>query len=388
MRRGAGFALGPILVVALLYNVSLTMVLTLVPLQLDDLGFSPALVGLVVSYPAFMQILLRIPGGLAADRWGERTVLIASLLSMAAAGPLYVSGGLGPLVAAQTLSGFSRTIYWPAAQSYVTKLPGNDLGRKLGLFNTMVSLGTVFGPLLAGWALAGLGYRGAYGAFALTAAGCLAAVHALGAPSPRSSPNPSPSLLRNLSRLAQCRPVVLAALCRYAAAVPLALLSSFLPVYLRQTGMGPTAIGAITSMRGIFLLVASLACVGLFDRIPPLATWLAGMGGVGAAVAAVPLFGEFLPIAICAALMGFCSAPLQILALAMVARSVPLEQRSLAIAFTGTLWGISLWLNPLLLGLVIQATTIEAGFYAAGIGLIMLGWLGPRLLHWAAVSPG
>lgn len=81
-----------ILSISLLYSMSLHMLQTLTPLYIHDAGLSPAILGALIAFPSLFQIFLRVPGGLAADRWGERTVIGASALLMAVAAPMYVAG--------------------------------------------------------------------------------------------------------------------------------------------------------------------------------------------------------------------------------------------------------------------------------------------------------
>jgi len=381
--RPPGAATASIFGAGLIYSASLHMFQTLAPLYLSDRGFSPAALGALIAFPSLFQIFMRIPGGMAADRLGERTVLFCSAASMGAAALMFMNGRLGWIIVAQGLTGVSRAVFWPSAQSYVTKLPGADVGRSLGLFNTFTGAGNAVGPVVAGLTLAWLGFNGSFGVMCATAGLSIGAVALMpgltAAHRTRRKPRP---LIGSVRAMRGNRPVLLAAVCRYAAAFPVALLGSFLPVYLAETGMDPRQIGLLSGLRGLSLTAASLALAVVFDRLPRPLVWLGGMSGLAVSVILIPSLTGFLPLAACVALMGLGSAAMQILPLAMIAESTEPGERATVIAMTGTLWGLSLFVNPVLFGAIAQTVSTAATFYVGGAPLAVLAALTPPLFRW------
>ncbi|RJX24195.1 MAG: MFS transporter [Dethiobacter sp.] len=71
-----------ILIITFLYNLFLHMLLTLFPLYIAYLGLSPAFLGFIVSLSAVIQVFFRLPAGMAVDRWGEKAVLLFSIVCM------------------------------------------------------------------------------------------------------------------------------------------------------------------------------------------------------------------------------------------------------------------------------------------------------------------
>lgn len=356
---------------------------TLIPLYLYHLGLSPAVLGFLVAFPSLFQTFMRVPAGMASDRWGEKAVLLISSGSMVLASLLFLPRILALVVVAQAFTGISRCCFHPSAQSYLTRLPGLPMGTRLGLYNSMSGLGSVIGPVTAGFAIGGLGYDGAFVVFTASAVACFTAVLLLPPAAQAQAARPTHSMLEGLAEMLRIKPVLLAAGGRYAAALPMALVGSFLPVYLRQVGMTPENVGVITGMRGFSIMIASLVFAYLYNRMRKPTVWLIGMLGTGAAVALIPTFSTFWPLVMCTAVLGFSSSPLQILPTDMVISNTPADQRGVAIAIIGTMWGLSLFLTPLLFGVLAQVTSLEVCFFVAAVPLLAMGMLTGPLFKWA-----
>jgi hypothetical protein len=131
----------------------------------------PAQVGLVMAAGAVPRAVLMLGGGVIADRFGPRLVVIGSdavrcTLILAAAGALALaSPGLWLLVAVALTFGVVDALFMPAVGALPPRITTPDqLVRLQGLRAMAVRLGTVVGPPAGGLAM-GLG--GAAAAFAV-----------------------------------------------------------------------------------------------------------------------------------------------------------------------------------------------------------------------------
>lgn len=131
----------------------------------------PAQVGLVMAAGAVPRAVLMLGGGVVADRFGPRLVVIGSdtarcaLILAAAAALALASPGLWLLVAVALLFGVIDALFMPAVGALPPRITTPDqLVRLQGLRATAVRLGTVAGPPAGGLAM-GLG--GAAAAFAV-----------------------------------------------------------------------------------------------------------------------------------------------------------------------------------------------------------------------------
>jgi len=114
-------------------------------IMIDILRITHSQAGGLMSLFALPAILLSIPGGLLADRYGTRVVGSASLLVLAlgtvitALGDSYLILGLGRLVA-----GMGTAVVVIVAPKIVTTwFRENEIGSSMGIFNTAMPLGTI-----------------------------------------------------------------------------------------------------------------------------------------------------------------------------------------------------------------------------------------------------
>lgn len=125
----------------------------------------PGAASLVLTVQAIPLCLLVLVGGLVADRWGVRTVMIGCDLAMAAIIGAFAVGALWTvplwmLAAASFLGGVAAGLRRPAAGVFPRLFArGDELTRLVATMTLLLQLARVTGPLVAGVLLAwgGLG---------------------------------------------------------------------------------------------------------------------------------------------------------------------------------------------------------------------------------------
>ena len=108
--------------------------LPLLPIFLGRKGGSAALVGVVFAAGLLANAVVRYPAGWAADRFGTRIVLVASMLSTAALFLAYLLPlPLAAFVVVRLLHGAAQGAYWPAANGLLAETtPPEQRGRAFG----------------------------------------------------------------------------------------------------------------------------------------------------------------------------------------------------------------------------------------------------------------
>lgn len=156
--------------------LSMGMVGLALPLYAKDLGASYTEIGLLgVAYVVF-NVLLSVPAGQAADRWGRGPFLVLGFFATACVLVLYSSvGAVAWLIALRFVQGAAEAPIWVNAQGTVADLSARDeRGRAMGAYGTSWAAGFAIGPLLSGAFYGALGAArtfllGALVAFAATA---------------------------------------------------------------------------------------------------------------------------------------------------------------------------------------------------------------------------
>ena len=115
----------------------------IIPMSADN-GWSPATQGTVMSSFFIGYLILQIPAGFLADRFGGKWVLgvgvlLWSLFTLLT--PSAASLGLTALLICRVLMGMSEAVTWPSIYSlYATWVPIEKRGSAVGWMNSGVAL--------------------------------------------------------------------------------------------------------------------------------------------------------------------------------------------------------------------------------------------------------
>ena len=251
--------------------------------------------GLLFAAYAAMMIAVTPLAGRLVDRTGARGPLLAALLGLAAACLLFAVGGpYWLLLISRLLQGAAAGLGWVASLALIAaSIPLERRGTYLGLAMSMVSIGTLAGPPLAGWLARDHGHAAPFvlAAAVLILDGVLRVVFVR--PTPPSADDPATPL--DVLRVGGSWPVVI--LIAVGSAVTSAI-EPILPVRL--------AVGLGLDTAGIGLLFALLVIIGavlnpmvgaILNRVSPRVLAL-----IGAALAIAGLLllgaGSRLPVVI------------------------------------------------------------------------------------------
>lgn len=254
------------------------------PRLVDELGVSPAVLGLTTTLGFGTAALLSPAGGRIVDRIGPRRSLVVLLLVSAAALALIgAAPGAGVLLGAVALGGVPQALANPATNKAIMRaVAPARRGAVTGLKQSGVQLGAFVAGLPLVMLAGGIGWRGAV----WTAAGAalLAGGWALRALPDDPSPPPAGP---GGSLVPRGMVAWLAAFSLFLGAA-IASVNTYLALFgAQRLGMGPTTAGA---------LVAVLGVAGIAGRIgwskaarPGRAEWLPGWLACGALGAALLL---------------------------------------------------------------------------------------------------
>jgi MFS family permease len=137
----------------LLTSVGVWFFLPLLPIFLGRHGGSSALVGAVNAAGLLANAAIRYPAGWAADRFGTRPVIVAS---MAAGAVLFLAYLLplpvGAFIVVRFVHGAAAGAFWPAANGLIAELtPASQRGRTFGVMQSTNTAGMLLGPGLGGF---------------------------------------------------------------------------------------------------------------------------------------------------------------------------------------------------------------------------------------------
>jgi DHA1 family multidrug resistance protein-like MFS transporter len=130
-----------------------------------------ALVGWAVSAFALARMVMDIPAGFLADRFGRKRNMVYGLvliiLSSIAAG---TANNYVWLILARIVEGLGSALYITSATTWVAQVTaGEHRGRYMSLYSGLIFAGTSFGPTIGGYSAVHFGLRAPFFAYAVFA---------------------------------------------------------------------------------------------------------------------------------------------------------------------------------------------------------------------------
>jgi MFS family permease len=336
-----------------------------------QLGAAPATVGLLAATFSAFPALLSWHAGKLADRFGSRWLLTIGAIG-GGLGILipYFWPGLPAIFIAAAANGISLSIYNVSLQNVVGLLstPKNRT-QSFSNYSLTNSVGSLAGPLIAGFSIEHLDYAGSCIPLALLALVPLGMLLIWGGSLPRGrgrSKDAGGGIREMLATKGVSRTLATSSLLQTGQD----LFQFYLPVYAHGVGLSASAIGIVLAMNSAAAFVVRLALARLIARFNEDRV-LAGAFFVGAAsFGLLPLFSSATTLALMAFVFGLgmgCGQPIvtmqmftnsvagrsgEALGLRMAVNHLTRVVGPVVFGFVGSAFGLPavFWVNGLMLG--------------------------------------
>lgn len=363
------------------FNVSYLLFAVLIPLDALSLHLAIWMVGVLTALPGVLQLPTRIISGPLVDWLGARWVLWLTFWLGFLAGLCVLLGHSAPittLIAGQFLMGAARGFFWTAAQSEVSRQPGNR-PQHLGIFTSYTKGGALIGIAGSGLTATFFGIIGGFMVSDALAVLSLAIGFTLRA-SARSGHQKS--FWQAVQRLlpASRQPfVVVNGIIALLCAIPQALAQSFYPVVLIRLGLSPAGASLETALMSLGMIVAgiigaaALRILGM-RRLIALSTTLVALSLAGTA------FQHTLWDGFAIFLGGLAAGWLNVGFLTAVSSRSHDGDRGTNLAVTQVYFVVAIMVTPLLSGWLLSrfgismTFLVEAGLALVAMVLVMVLW--------------
>ena len=255
------------------------LAIPVLPLLPSVVAAGPTATGALFAAYAAASVLVTPPAGRLVDRFGPRRPLLLAMITLAATCVLFaLSSGYWPLLAARALQGAAAGLGWVSGLSLIAATtPAKNLGRSMGIAMSMVSVGILVGPPLAGLLVERTSVPAPF-EFAAGFAVLLVLV-LLALPAPVNDRRATGGI-RSVLQVPGAWPVLGAVILGAAA---IAAIEPVLPLHLTISfGMDALLIGAVFAAMVLASALASPLAGALVGRIDARLLSLAGVGGSAA----------------------------------------------------------------------------------------------------------
>ncbi len=241
----------PVYLPSLTISAGQAALVLLLPLRVLELGGEVELAALVMGVRGLGSLLANVPAGLLASRRGDRSVMLASQVAVAAASLGLAFAHAPAMVGALALLHGAGSAGWMLARiSFITDtVPTAQRGRAIAVLAGIQRFGGFSGPALGGLVAQGLGFETAFlatGALSLTSLLLIVTLTRPDRPEPPAEPAGSAQAVVRVFR--EQRHVFLGA---GSAAVAISLVRSgrqlLIPLFGERIGLGAAEIGLVFS---------------------------------------------------------------------------------------------------------------------------------------------
>jgi MFS family permease len=338
-------------------------------------------VGLVAAAFALLPIFLAIPLGRLSDRRGAPLLVIGCAIQTVGCLVLAFSSTTLAIAGASAVVGVGHLALALGSQDVVARESHSDRhDHHFGLLTAGVSLGQLFGPLLAGVLLgdSGTPSPGATTRCLLVATGVLvvATLCAAVAEASRGSAAARTASRRGSVRtIVRTRGVAAGIFASIAVLAAADVFTAYMPVIGAENDIGPRAIGVILALRAAASIAARVGIGATVRRIGRTRLISAGAAAAAAALVGMTVTHNVGALAVLSIAAGFGLGFGQPLSMTLVVQLVPEHAKStaLAVRLTGNRIGQ-------------VATPAAAGVVAGSAGASSVFWLLGGLLAASALA--
>lgn len=163
--------LAAIMVIILFVMMGMGMVIPVLSLYADSFGVGAALIGLVTTAFGIARLVVNLPAGMLADRFGRRFLLWGGPLILAGASVgAALAGDFVSLVAWRFLQGVGSGLYMTGSMIVVADLStAANRGRRMAAYQSALLTGAGLGPAAGGLLASWWGYAAPFWGFAVVA---------------------------------------------------------------------------------------------------------------------------------------------------------------------------------------------------------------------------
>ena len=362
------------------YNLSRFPVL---PLYAEHLGVGPEGIGFVVAASTMTGIPGKLIFGTLSDHWGRRRLMIASMVICSFMPFLYavLTPGYSLLLMIRFCHGLATAILGPVSRAVVADLAKeNKRGTMLGMYTGANMVGTAIAPMLGGWLLGQVGFKGPFLASGIF--GMVALTLVLQWP---KDPYPSSIVHRPQDEIRSrerdffhgVRFVLKQASLRAAGVVEASqffatgAIEAFLPLYAKTiVGLGPAQIGILFGVQVLGTLLTKPLMGWLSDRIgrPPLI--LSGLLVAASVIWMIPHAGTFSLLLGIAVIYGAAAAAVTVSTAAFVTDLAAKTHYGSAHGVFGTMMDIGHASGPICTGILVAHLGFKQAFFVLSCLLV------------------
>lgn len=337
------------------------------PTYIKEMGISYEMLGIILGSFGFTQMLLRIPLGIWSDRMNKRRpfIIAGAVVSVISAVGMWLLPSEVGLLLFRGLSGVAAASWVIHTVAFASLFPASEASKAMGIVNAILNAGQVL-AMFAGGLVAF--YWGQEYTFLVAAAGGVVGIAlSFSAPEQPESKREPMRVGQLLAMMKQHNLVTASCLGLCIQALTYGTVYGFTPVLARQLGASHFELGLMNTVFILPGIVASAMSGGYFTRrLGERYSIAVSFAATGIAYALIPSLSSLNSLYLSQAVGGFARGLIFPLLMGLSIRGVASHQRASAMGVFQAIYGIGMFLGPVLFGMIGDQAGLNWGFWLAG----------------------
>lgn len=335
---------------------------------LKQMGTAADLVGIIAGAYGFTQMVLRIPLGIGAAKWGKKIFITLGCLSSGIGAFLMLSiDSPVAFLIGRGLSGVGSSSWVAFTVLYASYFESDRSAQAITMLNSANQFGRLLGFLVAGMIVTKFGVKSAF--FVACLGAFIAAFFSLFLHEDRVETKSQGVSLKELLQVAKDKNLILCSI--------LAATTQFIAfsTYSSFTADRAVEIGATNPQLSFInvILVAATFCTSLLLSKVLLnfikSSWLVGVGFASVALYcfSLPLINSVFTLYFLQIFAGIGNACTLSLLMGLSVKNIESSKRTAGMGFFQAIYGVGMTLGPIVMGGLVARWNMNIGFYVMSV---------------------
>jgi MFS family permease len=341
----------------------------ILPTYAKSIGASYQMIGVILGSYGLTQVLLRLPLGIISDRIGRRKIFLVTgtLLGLASSLGMWMFRDVYSLLFFRLLSGIAATAWVLQTVLFARCYPPAEGGKAMGLVTAVVNFGEMSAMFAGGLIAQYYGQEQSFLLAALIAIPALACNSAI-CEAPEKAAR-EPVRLSTIAAMGRDWSLALPALLGLLVQViSFGTVFGFVPLAAKNLGATYAEIGLLPTVYLLPGIMASLLSATFLRRFFSERSMVAGGFLIMAAGCfSIPFVPDMMTLFATQAIAGFARGAVFPVLMGLGIRDIASNRQATAMGFFQTIYGMGMFLGPLLVGAVSGWIGISWGFAFIGL---------------------
>ena len=333
----------------------------------EGLGASHKLIGLILSSYGFTQMILRIPLGIYSDTINKRKVfiLLGILSSLVSALGMGLFKNPWALLIFRGLSGVAAAAWVPFTVLFSSYFTAQESSKAMGYINSFNALGQMVAMLLGGIIASKLSSQAPF----FLAAGVGVVALLLGTNIVEKEEKREPMKLTQLLGVGKEKQLLIpSSLAVLVQLLTFASVYGFTPLAAQKIGANEFQTGLLTTLSTLPGIFASAMSGSIFaKKFGERKTLTLGFLTIALSCSVIPIINNINLLYISQMTGGFARGVIFSLLMSLSIQSVESHKRATAMGFFQAIYGIGMFIGPILVGVISDLVGLSWGFWIIGL---------------------